>query len=286
MGDSQRALTGDRSAQSPYNAIVQVPIYQIDAFTSEAFSGNPAAVCPLEAWLSDGLMQSIAAENNLAETAFFVASDRGFQLRWFTPTSEVELCGHATLASAYVLYWLLDYAGDVITFETRSGDLIVARDGEHLRMDFPARPPVPCEAPQSLLQGLSILPAETLGADDYLLVYEHENDVRSLMVSFDKLAEIDRRGVIVTAPGIEYDFVSRFFAPKLGVPEDPVTGSAHCTLAPFWGERLDKERMIAAQLSKRGGEVFCEPIGERVLLSGSAVKFMEGRISLDLADPP
>ena len=256
--------------------------YQVDAFANRAFEGNPAAVCPLESWLDDGLLQAIAEENNLSETAFFVPSDKGFCLRWFTPASEVDLCGHATLATAHVLFEHLGHPGQAITFETRSGPLAVKRQRNLLEMDFPARPPIPCASFELLARALGRQPLEVLGADDYLAVFDNEAVVRSIRPDFSLLATLDLRGVIITAPGSSDDFVSRFFAPRLGILEDPVTGSAHCTLAPYWAGRLCASRLSARQVSKRGGSLMCELKGDRVLLSGSAVTFMEAEIMLPL----
>lgn len=252
--------------------------FQVDAFAARIFEGNPAAVCPLTAWLDDHLLQAIAEENNLSETAFFVPSAKGFQLRWFTPVTEVDLCGHATLATAHVLFTALGYADTTITFETRSGELVVERDGDQLVMDFPAVVPHPCAAPPALLEGLGHMPTEVWVADDYIAVFDNESVIHAITPNQDKLRELGRRGVIVTAPGQEVDFVSRFFAPKFGIPEDPVTGSAHCELTPLWAEKLGRTRLRARQLSKRGGEVGCEWRGERVLLAGRAVLFLEGVI--------
>lgn len=254
--------------------------YQVDAFATRAFEGNPAAVCPLESWLDDDLLQAIAAENNLSETAFFVPAKDGFHLRWFTPLSEVDLCGHATLAAAHVLFAHLGYIGQAITFATRSGALTVKRNGDLLEMDFPASPPTPCASAEILARALGRQPVGVLAADDYLAVFESEAVVRGITPDFSLLGTLDRRGVIITAPGADVDFVSRFFAPRLGVPEDPVTGSAHCMLAPYWADRLGKRRLTARQVSKRGGRLACEMKGERVLLSGSAVTFMEAEITL------
>jgi PhzF family phenazine biosynthesis protein len=259
---------------------MQLKQYQIDAFTKQIFSGNPAAVCPLEHWLPDDLLQAIAAENNLSETAFFVPSTRGYALRWFTPVAEVDLCGHGTLATAHVLFHLLGYTGDAITFETRSGHLIVQRDGDALVMDFPAVPPVRCDAPAALVDGLGVEPLEVWAAGDYMAVLDREESVRRLKPDQTLLSQLDLRGVIVTAAGSDVDFVSRFFAPKYGIPEDPVTGSAHCILTPYWAERLGKQTLTARQLSARGGEIGCVLRGDRVLLSGHAVVFMVGEIYL------
>lgn len=252
--------------------------FQIDAFASRVFEGNPAAVVPLDRWLTDASLQAIAAENNLSETAFFVADGAQYHLRWFAPLGEINMCGHATLASAYVLFELLGYRGDTIAFNTRSGRLIVERQGERLAMNFPALLAQACPAPTALLAGLKHQPIEVFATDDYFAVYQHEDDIRGLAPDLAELSKLDRRGVCITARGKSVDFVSRFFGPKWGIPEDPVTGSAHCTLAPYWAERLGKSRLVARQLSRRGGEVHCELRGERVIVSGSAVKFLEGEI--------
>ena len=260
---------------------MKLRLYQVDAFARRLFEGNPAAVCPLEAWLDDAVLQAIAAENNLSETAFFVPQAAGFGLRWFTPGAEVDLCGHATLASAYVLFECLGFAGPEITFETRSGTLSVARheDGQ-LLMDFPAAVPKPCDAPAVLLEGLGRSPSEVLAADDYVVVFDSEAEIRDLAPDFRKLGRLDRRAVCVTAPGEAYDFVSRFFAPNVGIDEDPVTGSAHCQLTPYWAQRLGRNRLRARQISRRGGDVLCELRGDRVLLTGHAVLYMEGTIRI------
>lgn len=254
--------------------------FQVDAFADRPFTGNPAAVCPLESWLDDELLQAIAEENNLSETAFLVPSGSGYELRWFTPRSEVDLCGHATLASAHVLFEELDFAGSAIQFETRSGMLTVEKHGGLLQMDFPALEPSPCEVPGIVLDGLGVTPAELLAADDYLVVLADEDAVRSVNPNFSLLSEISLRGVIITAAGSDVDFVSRFFAPALGVPEDPVTGSAHCELAPYWGAKLGKNKMTARQLSRRGGELSCELRGDRVMLTGCAVTVMHSTLVL------
>lgn len=252
--------------------------YQVDAFTTRVFGGNPAAVCQLESWPEDELLQAIAAENNLSETAFFIKSEQGFHLRWFTPVVEVSLCGHATLATAHVIFEILGYAGHTITFETLSGILTVARLGTLLAMNFPATKPMPCAAPEALIAGLGIQPSAILAADDYLAIFDNEDIVRSIKPDFAQLATLDLRGVIITARGREVDFVSRFFAPKFGIPEDPVTGSAHCSLAPYWAEKLGKNALNARQVSTRGGDILCELKGDRVLLAGHAVTFMSGEI--------
>lgn len=259
---------------------MKFPLYQIDAFADRVFGGNPAAVCPLAGWISDELMQAIAAENNLSETAFFVAEGDGYRLRWFTPVREVEMCGHATLASAYVLFECLGYSDEKIRFMTLSGELIVQRAGDRLMMDFPARPPSVCAVPAALLAGLQATPTTVLAADDYIAVFEHAEQVHAMQPDLAELAKLDLRGVIVTAVGRDVDFVSRFFGPKYGISEDPVTGSAHCALAPYWGQRLGKTTLLARQVSARGGELRCELKGERVLLYGQARKFLQGEIEL------
>jgi PhzF family phenazine biosynthesis protein len=272
---------------------MRLPIYQIDAFASAVFSGNPAAVCPLDRWLPDATMQSIAAENNLAETAFFVprpadaadganarAGGTDYDLRWFTPETEINLCGHATLASGYVVFTALDPSRQDVTFHTRSGPLTVCRAGDDLSMDFPARPPEPCPAPAGLDAALGATPREVWRSRDLMAVFDGEQDVRALKPSFDGIRALGVFGVIVTAPGREVDFVSRFFAPLQGIPEDPVTGSAHCTLVPYWAKRLGRPRLRARQLSARGGELLCEDRGDRVTIAGRAVKFLEGVIEI------
>lgn len=260
---------------------MRIPLYQIDAFTDRAFKGNPAAVCPLEEWLPEELMQKIALENNLSETAFFVRRGDAFELRWFTPTVEVDLCGHATLASAFVLYNFLGYTEETVRFISRqSGELSVTREGERLALNFPAWRPAPATPTPELLEGLGASPAEVLRSRDYVALYSSEDEVRALTPKIDALMRIDAQGVIVTAPGREVDFVSRYFAPRAGVAEDPATGSAHSMLVPFWAERLGKTRLHARQVSQRGGELFCEHLGERVKIAGHAVAYMTGEISL------
>jgi PhzF family phenazine biosynthesis protein len=259
----------------------RIPIYQVDAFTSRLFSGNPAAVCPLEKWLPDQQMQAIAAENNLAETAFFVSDGNGgYRLRWFTPQVEVDLCGHATLASAFVILNDLTPSANSVSFETKSGRLTVSRENDLFSLDFPARPPSPCDAYPGLVPALGGRPETILAADDYLVVYGSEDEVRALKPSMEALLNIDKFATIVTAPGKQADFVSRFFAPSKGIPEDPVTGRAHCTLIPYWSKRLGKKKLHALQVSPRGGELWCEDRGDRVTISGRAVRFLEGTICL------
>lgn len=258
---------------------MRLPIYQIDAFAGELFAGNPAAVVPLERWIDDALLQSIATENNLSETAFFIPVGAHYELRWFTPSAEVRLCGHATLASAHVIYNELGDQSDRLQFETLSGTLSVEREGETLLMDFPARFPELCPAPDGIAESLGREPVECyMAGDDYLMVFDRESDIPAINPDFRALGRLECRGVIVTAPGESADFVSRFFAPAVGVPEDPVTGSAHCALAPYWADRLGKKRVRGFQLSRRGGEVVCEVRDDRVGLAGRTVKYLEGHI--------
>lgn len=258
-----------------------IPIYQVDAFTLGPFSGNPAAVCPLDAWLDDETMQNIAAENNLAETAFIVVREDGYDLRWFTPTVEVDLCGHATLAAGYVVLNHLRTDLNSVSFETISGELIVTREGERLSMDFPARAPTTVPVSDTLTDALGAAPSEVHLSRDILAVYDDEATVRNLSPDQTKLLALeDGFGVIVTAKGDTVDFVSRFFVPKGGIAEDPVTGSAHCTLVPFWTERLGRSQLVAHQVSARGGELRCELRGDRVIMSGRCVLFLTGSIHL------
>ncbi|GAB3271800.1 PhzF family phenazine biosynthesis protein [Parahaliea aestuarii] len=255
--------------------------YQVDAFATRAFEGNPAAVCPLQSWLEDDLLQAIAEENNLSETAFFVPSEKGFHLRWFTPAAEVDLCGHATLAAAHIIFNVLGYREPVITFETRSGDLLVRKQGDFLQMDFPALPLSVTDTPDQLTKALGAPPSEVWAGDDYLAVFDSEDAIRAINPDMGLLSLLDLRGVIVTAPGSDVDFVSRFFAPRLGIPEDPVTGSAHCMLAPYWAGKTGKASLSARQLSRRGGHLTCEVNAGRVVLTGSAIIFMAGEITFE-----
>ena len=260
---------------------MSLPIFHVDAFTTSPFAGNPAAVCPLVEWLDDDLLRSVAAENNLSETAYFVPRGEHYDLRWFTPSCEVKLCGHATLASAFVLMQVLAHGVERVRFETRfSGPLTVSRDGDLLAMDFPALPPWPClDPPAALVGGLRKAPAELMQIEDnYFAVYEREEDVRSIRPDLRMLEELHPAGVAITAPGKDVDFVSRYFAPSYGIPEDPVTGSTHCSLAPYWGRRRDKASLHARQVSERGGELWCEVKGERVILKGHAVLTLRGEL--------
>jgi PhzF family phenazine biosynthesis protein len=260
---------------------MKIPLYHIDAFAKRPFEGNPAAICPLDAWLPDGTLQSIAAEHNLSETAFYVARGDEYELRWFTPAVEVDLCGHATLASAYVILTVRrEQPGPRVTFHSKSGPLVVERDGDLYALDFPSRSPQPCAVPPTLSRALGAEPESVLAARDYLCVFRSEQDVMALKPDMETLAALDRFAVIATAPGSNCDFVSRFFAPSKGVPEDPVTGSAHCTLIPYWAARLGKTKLFARQCSRRGGELWCELREERVRIAGRAVKYSEGVIEL------
>lgn len=259
---------------------MKLPIYQVDAFTSRLFGGNPAAVVLLQSELPDHTLQAIAAENNLSETAFVLPEKQVYRLRWFTPLLEVDLCGHATLATAFVLFETAALEGDTVRFETKSGTLVVTRSGDLLSMDFPARPAFAAGCSEELVAALGARPAEVYVADCLMAVFETEGQVAGLAPDFSRLAELDALGVIATAPGGSADFVSRFFAPKAGIPEDPVTGSAHCTLIPYWSRRLNRRELRALQISKRGGELFCEDRGERVTISGRAVQYLRGRITV------
>jgi PhzF family phenazine biosynthesis protein len=259
---------------------MRLPIFQIDAFADRAFTGNPAAVMPLDAWLADPTMQAIARENALSETAFFVREDGGFRIRWFTPGCEVDLCGHATLASAFVLFTELEPERQEVTFSSASGPLTVRREGDLLALDFPSRPPAPQAPVPGLAEALGAEPRELWKARDILAVLDSEAQVRALQPDMTGLSGIDSFAVVVTAVGVEADFVSRFFAPRKGVPEDPVTGSSHTTLVPFWAKRLGRSRLRALQVGPRGGELFCEDRGERVSIAGRAVKVLEGTFIL------
>lgn len=259
---------------------MQLPLYQVDAFASEPFEGNPAAVCPLEDWVEDEILQKIAMENNLSETAFFVAEKDFYRLRWFTPTTEVDLCGHATLASAHVLFEHLDHTENEVRFECASGTLTVRRDEDRLVMNFPAAKLHKAEIPDFLEQAIGVPARELYRGTDYLYVVENTEQVRSVDPDIRLLEKADVRGIIVTAPGKDYDFVSRFFAPAVGVDEDPVTGSAHTMLTPYWSDRLNQLELRGRQVSRRGGTVFCKMMGDRVELGGTACTFIEGTIRL------
>jgi PhzF family phenazine biosynthesis protein len=259
---------------------MKIPIYQVDAFTGKLFGGNPAAVCPLESWIPEDLMQKIAGENNLSETAFYVPKEDYFEIRWFTPVAEINLAGHPTLATGHVLFNHRNYTGDKIRFMSKGGELIVTKTGDMISLNFPSAKPSPIAMPPLLIEALGAAPDQILAARDLFAVYKSEEDILGIRPNFDLLRQVDCHGVIITAPGTDSDFVSRFFAPRLGINEDPVTGSAHTALIPYWSERLGKRIMHAHQVSKRRGELFCEYLGGRVLISGQAVTFFIGEITL------
>ena len=258
---------------------MKLPIFHVDAFADALFRGNPAAVIPLDSWLDGQTMQQIAMENNLSETAFFVATTDGFEIRWFTPKTEVELCGHATLAAAHVIFGEASYPHTEITFASQSGPLRVSQKGKLLQLDFPADNVKVVDAPNSIFQALGKLPVACYkGKTDYMLVYESEKEIREMNPNFPALGKTNARGIIVTAPGIHVDFVSRFFAPAVGVDEDPVTGSAHTSLTPYWANRLGKTEMKARQLSLRGGELMVTVHEKRVLIAGKTKTYLRGEI--------
>ena len=260
---------------------MQLKIYQLDAFTDKIFGGNPAAVIPLTEWLSDELMQKIALENNLAETAFYVPDGDRFHLRWFTPTVEVNLCGHATLATAYTIFHYENYPKSVIEFTSRSGILKVEKQGDLLELDFPADKLQPAETPQALIEALGATPKETLkGLTDYMLIFDNEAQIKAFEPDFRKIASVKCRGIIVTAKGDEVDFVSRFFGPQSGIDEDPVTGSAHTTLTPYWAKVLNKTILSAKQVSPRGGELMCTLVSDRVKIAGKVTPYLVGEINV------
>ena len=259
-------------------------IYQIDAFTDKVFGGNPAAVCPLDDWLEDATLQAIAQENNLAETAFFTPIDDGYQIRWFTPKHEVPLCGHATLAAAYLILNELDTERQSVDFQSESGPLQVTRQDPFLTMDFPAYQMGSCQRPPGILmQGLSRPPEAVFWVEadpNYYAIYAGENDVRALIPELGLLEQLHPYGVVVTAPGNRTDCVSRYFAPSYGIPEDPVTGSIHCALVPYWAKQFNKTKIHAHQASQRGGDLYCEDKGDRVLIGGQAVRYLKGTITI------
>jgi PhzF family phenazine biosynthesis protein len=264
---------------------MRIPYYQVNAFTRNPFGGNPAGVCPLEKWLPDSALQQIAAENDFAETAFFTREKDHFHLRWFTPAIEMDLCGHATLATAFVLFSEpqrggMDSVPQQIRFHTRSGWLATTKRGDRIELDFPSRPPEASPAPKELIQGLGREPRQVLRSRDFLAVFDSQAEVAALTPDTTLLGQVDALGVIATAPGDDADFVSRFFAPRAGVPEDPVTGSSHSTLIPYWAGRLKKKEMFARQISRRGGELFCRLDGERVGIAGDAVIYCRGEIEV------
>ena len=259
---------------------MKIRYFEIAAFTNKAFSGNPAGVCLLEEWLADAQLQAIAAENNLAETAFVVAREKHFDLRWMTPTIEVDLCGHATLAAAHVLFNHRAYPESVIRFQTKSGELTVERDGKRLVLDFPFLPAGSVKPTSEVSEALGAAPEQILQGRDYFAIFASQKEVAVIKPDMQRIAALDAQGVVVTAPGQDCDFVSRYFAPAAGIPEDPVTGSTHCTLIPYWSQRLGKKELFARQISPRGGELFCQDRGERVSIGGEAVTYVEGEIQL------
>jgi PhzF family phenazine biosynthesis protein len=257
-----------------------LPIYQVDAFTNKLFGGNPAAVCPLQEWLPDEIMQNLATENNLSETAFFVKENDGYHIRWFTPEYEIDLCGHATLASAHVIFTQLDHGADTINFTCKSGKLEVKKKNDLIELNFPSRMPEPCDAPEDLLKGINLKPNKVLKSRDYFLVFDSEEDIKNITPNYAHLNKLDVVGVIVTAPGKEVDFVSRFFVPNSVIGEDPATGSAHCNLIPYWAKQLTKNKLTATQLSSRRAKFICENKGDRVLMAGNAVLYLKGEYYL------
>jgi predicted PhzF superfamily epimerase YddE/YHI9 len=259
---------------------MKLPVFQLDAFTSRVFGGNPAAVVVMDRWLDDRTLQSIAAEHNLSETAFVIPGAEDCPLRWFTPLVEVDLCGHATLAAADVLLRHYLAGRDAVSFTTKSGKLVVTREDGMLAMDFPARAGRPIAVDDRLVDTLGAVPREVLRARDLLAVFDSEADIRAFRPDMAKIAALDAFALAISAPGSDVDFVSRFFAPRAGVPEDPVTGSAHCTLIPYWARRLGKSQLSARQLSTRGGEIRCEHRGERVIIAGAVAEYLRGEINV------
>jgi PhzF family phenazine biosynthesis protein len=258
----------------------QLTLYQIDAFAENLFEGNPAAVIPLREWLTDELMQNLAAENNLSETAFFVAAKEGYHIRWFTPCYEVDLCGHATLASAFVIFNHLGFSGKAINFQSKSGLLKVEKKGNQYELDFPVQKVTVCDTTAEIINTFGKSPKQSFEAEDYLLVFDDEDFVRSVTPDFEAIRKLDKRAVIITARSKSYDFVSRFFIPEYGINEDPVTGSSFTSLAPYWASVLNKKKFKARQVSARGGNVNCELVGDRVKISGTAVDYMKGVITI------
>ena len=257
-------------------------IFQIDAFTSEIFKGNPACVIPLDNWLPDDTLLKIAKENNVSETAYFIKKEDHFYLRWFTPEIEMDLCGHATLATAYCLRNHLNYKKDSVKFDSMSGELVVKFNADYMQMDFPHRKPLKSDLPQNILDSLSIKPIEILKSRDYVLVYDNEDQIKNIKIDkelFDK-KNIDPGGVVITSVGTKSDFVSRYFVPQCSFFEDPVTGSTHCSLVPYWSEKLNKKKLKSIQLSERGGEMICEDVLNRVLINGKAVTYSDGHVHL------
>lgn len=259
---------------------MEIMFYQIDAFANKVFSGNPAGVCFLDQWVKDEVLQSISEENNLSETAFLVNQKDYYELRWFTPKVEIDLCGHATLASAHAIFEFVDQNAQRVEFITKSGNLCVERKNELLFMDFPSRKPKPTSPPNNINSILGATPSEVYISRDLMVVFNDEEVIKGMEPDFAAIAQLDCFAVIVTAPGRKCDFVSRFFAPAAGIPEDPVTGSAHCTLIPYWAEKFGKKELYAFQLSKRGGELYCGYRGDRVSIGGRAVTYLKGSITI------
>ena len=259
---------------------MKLPIYQVDAFTNKVFSGNPAAICPLESWIEEDLMQKIAAENNLSETAFLVKKDGLYEIRWFTPSTEIDLCGHATLASAFVIFNFIHKNSSQVHFKYKFGMLEVNKKENLLEMDFPSNPPAEIKEPKGIVEALGSKPTKYFEKTFYTAVFENESQVKNLTPDFNLLKEVHPHGVIATAPGEKVDFVSRVFAPAVGIDEDPVTGSAHTELIPYWAARLGKERLKARQISNRGGELTCELKGNRVKMAGEAALYLIGEINI------
>lgn len=260
---------------------MQVSFYVVNAFSKQPFGGNPAAICPLDAWLPDQLMQQIAAQHNLSETAFFVPTSEGFDIRWFTPTIEVALCGHATLASAFVLFNQLGFSGEKILFDSKSGSLRVTRSKDLLTLDFPTQAGQSTAITSAMIDALNAQPQEAIAGEDLLLIFTNEDEIAALTPDFLQIKQLPYRGVVVTAPGDRVDFVCRFFAPAAGINEDPVTGSAYTKLIPYWSRRLGRTSLRARQISARGGDIVCELTGDRVLISGAATLYAKGEISLE-----
>lgn len=260
---------------------MELTIYQVDAFTNKLFGGNPAAVCPLTEWLPTETMQKIALENNLSETAFIVPEGEGYHIRWFTPAIEVDLCGHATLATAHALYAEMGYEGDKIVFNSKSGALTVAKSNDSYIMNFPTDDLKPVTIPNEITEALGVQPLEVFkGKDDYLAIFDNQTTIENFTPDFKKLGQLNVRGIITSAKGDSVDFISRCFFPAAGIDEDPVTGSAHTTMIPYWSKKLNKTKMIAQQLSARGGLLNCEYLGDRVNIGGQAVTYLRGAITL------
>ncbi len=259
---------------------MKLNLYHIDAFAKNIFEGNPAAICPLDKWLEDTIMQKIANENNLSETAFFVKENNSFHIRWFTPSNEIDMCGHATLASAYVIFEILNYKKNEIIFNSKSGILKVTKENDKFKMDFPIQEIIKCNLPNDISKAFETKPTECYKSMDYILIFENEEDILNAKLNLALLKDIDARGVIITSKSKKYDFINRFFAPKYGVNEDPVTGSAFTQLVPYWNKVLNKNEFIAKQVSQRGGEVFCKLQNDRVKISGYATRYLEGVIEI------